>query len=136
LLITRETDYALRILRTLSTGELFTAGDLAERESLPQNFAYKILKKLEKAGIILITRGSNGGCLLKADLKTISLYDLVEAVEINSFLTTCMKPGYKCEWRQKNGEPCNIHCQLKKVQKKIDEQLKEYTLHSVLFGEK
>ena len=50
MLITRETDYALRILRTLSDGKSYTAGELAERESLPQKFAYKILKKLEKAG--------------------------------------------------------------------------------------
>ena len=46
MLITRETDYALRILRTLSDGKSYTAGELAERESLPQKFAYKILKKL------------------------------------------------------------------------------------------
>ena len=51
MLITRETDYALRILRTLSDGKSYTAGELAERESLPQKFAYKILKKLEKAGM-------------------------------------------------------------------------------------
>lgn len=133
--ITRETDYALRILRTLSEGELFTAGDLAERESLPQNFTYRILKKLEKAGIILITRGSNGGCLLKVDLNTISLYDLIEAVEKNAFFTTCMRDGYQCEWRQKNGKVCNIHCQLKKIQTNIDKQLKECTLQSILFGD-
>lgn len=136
MLITRETDYALRILRTLSEGESFTAGDLVEKESLPQSFAYKILKKLEKAGIIQITRGSTGGCSLKADLSTISLYQLIEAVEVNSYLTACMKPEYNCEWREKSGTTCNVHNQLDEVQKNIDKELKSHSLHWVLFGHK
>ena len=49
MVITRETDYALRILRALLDGKLHTAGQIAQDELLPQAFAYKILKKLEKA---------------------------------------------------------------------------------------
>ena len=48
MLITKETDYALRILRTLSEGGCHTVGALAAREALPRNFAYKIVKKLER----------------------------------------------------------------------------------------
>ncbi|MEA5082734.1 MAG: Rrf2 family transcriptional regulator [Lachnospiraceae bacterium] len=135
MLITKETDYALRILRTLSSGDAFTASDLAERESLPQQFAYKILKKLEKAEIIKISRGSSGGCSLIIDLKTISLLELIGAVETNAFLSTCMKHGYKCEWREKRKADCKVHHQLEKVQKKIDEQLQACSLHWVLFGD-
>ena len=52
MVITRETDYALRILRALLDGKLHTAGQIAQDELLPQAFAYKILKKLEKAGLV------------------------------------------------------------------------------------
>ena len=38
MLITRETDYALRILRTLSDGKSYTAGELAEREKMQTMF--------------------------------------------------------------------------------------------------
>lgn len=44
MVITRETDYALRILRALLDGKLHTAGQIAQDELLPQAFAYKILK--------------------------------------------------------------------------------------------
>ena len=47
MVITRETDYALRILRALLDGKLHTAGQIAQDELLPQAFAYKILKKLD-----------------------------------------------------------------------------------------
>ena len=49
-MITRETDYALRLLRTLRDGERRTAAEAAERELVPQSFAHKILKKLARAG--------------------------------------------------------------------------------------
>lgn len=132
MLITRETDYALRILRTLSGGESCTAGELAERERLPQKFAYKILKKLEKAGFVQITRGVNGGCRLGCDLKAVTLYDLIVAVENNARLTSCMASGYECEWRGTYGVPCTIHMQLAKVQNAIDQELRSRSLHWVL----
>ena len=67
MLITRETDYALRILRALLDGELHTAGQIAQDQLLPQSFAYKIMKKLEKAGMVQMIRGTAGGCRLAAD---------------------------------------------------------------------
>ena len=80
LVITRETDYALRILRALLDGGLHTVGQLSQDELLPQAFAYKILKKLEKAGLIQVVRGTAGGCRLAADLSKVSLYDLMRAI--------------------------------------------------------
>ena len=122
MLITRETDYALRILRALAPGSCLTVGEIAEKESLPHKFTYKIMKKLEKAGIIRIIRGVNGGCQLDADLHGVSLYDLVNAVEAN-------------EWRDKNGGPCNVHGQLAKVQLAIDREFRSRSLYWVLFGD-
>lgn len=135
MLITRETDYALRILRTLSKGEPRTAAELAKREELPQKFAYKILKKLDKAGIVRITRGAGGGCSLDCDLQTTTLYDLIGAVENNARLTVCLTPGYVCEWRTKYGTPCTVCGQLAKVQNAIDGELRSRSLHWVLYGE-
>ena len=39
-MITRETDYALRLLRTLRDGERRTAAEAAERELVPQSFGF------------------------------------------------------------------------------------------------
>ena len=38
MVINKETDYALRILRALTDGELHTAGQLSQEELLPQAF--------------------------------------------------------------------------------------------------
>ncbi|MFR8340268.1 MAG: RrF2 family transcriptional regulator [Eisenbergiella massiliensis] len=134
MLITRETDYALRILRSLAQGSCLTVGELAEKETLPLKFTYKIIKA-GKSGNIRIIRGVNGGCRLERPHE-VSLYDLVGAVETNARLAACMNADYQCEWRDKSGTPCNVHAQLARVQQAIDREFRSRSLYWILFGEK
>lgn len=131
MIITRETDYALRILRALLDGELHTVGQIAQDELLPQSFAYKILKKLEKAGLIQIVRGTAGGCKLSSNLADTSLYSLMTAMGEHSGLSACMDPDYACSWRNcHNG--CTVHGKLMEIQKNLDEELRTHNLLEIL----
>jgi Rrf2 family protein len=133
LLITRETDYALRILRALSNGEQITTKEICEKELLPQQFVYKIIKRLSHAGLVGIARGSGGGCRLIADLKKVSLYDLAKIMDADSLVSACMQPGYKCAARQKRGAACVTNKQLRQIQDTIDRELKKRSLYAMLF---
>lgn len=133
MVITRETDYALRILRALLDGELHAAGEIAQTELLPQAFAYKILKKLEKAGLLEIRRGTAGGCRLTADLDQTSLYDLMLAMGERSGLSACMEPDYQCSWRSSHGG-CGVHCKLLEIQRALDTELRSHSLREILAG--
>lgn len=130
MVITRETDYALRILRALLDGELHAVGEIAQTELLPQAFAYKILKKLEKAGLLEIRRGTAGGCRLTADLDQTSLYDLMLAMGERSGLSACMEPDYQCSWRSSHGG-CGVHCRLLEIQRKLDAELQAHSLREI-----
>lgn len=130
MLITRETDYALRILQNLTDGEKRSVGEISQKEFIPQQFAYKIAKKLAKAGFIQITRGVDGGCRLHGDLKALSLYDLITAIEGGYQVNACMDPDYSCTRRQSGG--CSVHPQLMVIQKTISEQLLNCSLESLL----
>ena len=44
--ITRETDYALRILRALADGNRRSLSQVCEQQMVPSSFAYKIIRKL------------------------------------------------------------------------------------------
>ena len=134
MLITKETDYALRILRSLSEGGSFTVGELTEKEQLPREFAYKILKKLEKAGMVQIIRGAKGGCFLDCDLDEVSLFDVIHSIETKTKISACMDPGYDCNWRKENNTNCMIHGRLKMVQAAVDGELKSWSLNHVLHG--
>lgn len=132
-LITRETDYALRVLRALSEGEQLTAGDISEQQMVPKPFAYKIIKKLSKAGFVRITRGADGGCRLAVGLDKVTLYDLMVAMEEDSAVIACMEPGYSCPWREAHGG-CMVHCRLGLVQQRLHEELRGHTLQELIFG--
>ena len=131
MIITKETDYALRVLRALQDGEKHTVGELAQNELIPQQFAYKILKKLANRGLIRIFRGAGGGCSLAADLSRATLYDVMEAMEESGELIACMDPGYQCPWRAAHGE-CTLHCRLAQIQQPLNEELRRYSLQDIL----
>ena len=50
--ITRECDYAVRVLRALAGETRLSVNEICDREAITAPFAYKILKKLQKAGIV------------------------------------------------------------------------------------
>ena len=112
-------------------GKLHTAGQIAQDELLPQAFAYKILKKLEKAGLVEVVRGTAGGCRLSADLIGTSLYDLMKAMGERGNLSSCMDPAYQCPWRSCHGG-CTVHCKLAEIQNKLDEELRAHSLQEIL----
>lgn len=120
-------DYALLHPAGTVGGKLHTAGQIAQDELLPQAFAYKILKKLEKAGLVEVVRGTAGGCRLSADLTGTSLYDLMKAMGERGNLSSCMDPAYQCPWRSCHGG-CTVHCKLAEIQNKLDEELRAHSL--------
>lgn len=134
-MITRKTDYALRVLRTLSEGGQFTVGQICEKEMLPQQFTYKLLKKLERAGMLQISRGAEGGCRLTADLEDYSLYDLMHIMEEDGYVSECMEPGFECAWMKKKHTQCTVHRHLYRIQKALDEELRAHSLARILFDE-
>lgn len=130
MLLTRESDYALRILRELSDGELKTVGCICENAVIPRQFAYKILKKLEGAGMLVIIRGAHGGCRKTEDMELYSLYDLIQAVGDCREVNACMDPAYECNWSAAHDTSCRMHSRLYLLQMRVDLELK-----SILLGE-
>ena len=99
MIITKETDYALRILRVLLDGEKHSVAEMSETELIPNQFAYQILRKLSAGNLVRVSRGALGGCALSCDLDATSLYDLMGVVGERGILCACMEPGYECHWQ-------------------------------------
>lgn len=135
LLITREIDYALRILSALSTGKQLTTYNICQQELVPQQFGYKILKKLAKNGLVKITCGGEGGCQICCDLKFVTFYDLVKIMEKDKWISACMQQDFLCTRRQKNKNYCSIHKNLSTIQSSLDKEFKSYSLYEIINGE-
>ena len=72
MIITKETDYALRILRVLLDGEKHSVAEMSETELIPTQCAYQLLRKLSAGNLVRVSRGALGGCM-KSKFKTILL---------------------------------------------------------------
>ena len=82
--VSQRLDYALRVLVLLAmqpSGEQVAAGDLANRLGLPRRFAEQQVSALARAGIVRCRRGASGGCALARPAETISVREVVEALE-------------------------------------------------------
>ncbi|MDR0854450.1 MAG: Rrf2 family transcriptional regulator [Clostridiales Family XIII bacterium] len=128
MIITRETDYALRILRALKDGTKKSLPTICEREHVPKQFGYKILKKLSTANLVEIRRGKDGGYILTADLGKLSIYDIVELMESGTPVTACVNDEYTCTYRKEHNGHCHFHNAMRELQDSIDEKLKSITL--------
>lgn len=89
-LLSRKADYALLILSYLyqhKTGG--TARAIHEQFGLSRPFVANILKELCQKKFVVSHRGVKGGYALARDASTISLAELLEAVEEGFRLTVC-----------------------------------------------
>jgi Rrf2 family protein len=135
MIITREIDYAIRILRRIQGGELMPTPEICRLENLPIHFVYRILKKLDIAGIVAIARGKDGGARLIRDLDDLSMYDLVTALGERRYVSACTKPGHKCEYRRAHKGQCGVHDNLTIMQGDLDNMLKSKTITQIVRNE-
>ena len=125
MLVTRETDYAIRTLRSLSCGRKKTIAEICREEIVPQQFGYKILKKLSKAGYVTIKRGKDGGYTIADGFEKKTLYDLTVVMENPTDISPCVNPDYMCEAHKHKGESCSVNRKLSLLQEVLDGELKK-----------
>ena len=90
--LTHLADYAVVMLTAAArrdAGERLSAAVLAEETGVPLPTAQKLMGMLAHAGLLASTRGAQGGYALTRAAATISLADIVEAVEGPIALTQC-----------------------------------------------
>ncbi|MDR1781985.1 MAG: Rrf2 family transcriptional regulator [Bacilli bacterium] len=120
MIITKETDYAIRIIRALATTNRLNVKQICEMENLPIHFSYNIIKKLEKANFVKIIRGTKGGIELIIDIKHTSLLHLLEAMDENYYLCACMNNNYVCQNKINKNNVCQAHTKLLSIQNDLN----------------
>lgn len=133
--ITRESDYAVRVIRALAGEQRLSVSEICEKEAITAPFAYKILKKLQKAKIVRGYRGVHGGYSLAKEPSELTLYDVYYAIDPELFIIECMDPGRKCVRDGQDGLPCLVHRELSEVQHELWRMLKRKSLQAIMDGE-
>jgi Rrf2 family protein len=129
--LTKECDYGLRIVRALSGGEKSTAEQICAAENIPGQFAYKILKKLERADYLRSSRGRDGGYWLTRSVDDISIYDIVTAIDNNLFINECLRDDHRCV-RNTADDPCTVHTELGRIQGVLIKELRQKAFSEIV----
>lgn len=97
--ISKMTDYATVILAQLAGDEAArrTAVELAEATGIGVPTTSKVLKELQRAGLVASTRGARGGYALARPAAAISAADIIDAVEGPVGLTECASHPGQCD---------------------------------------
>ena len=100
--ISRLTDYATVLLASLASEpqRVQTAASLAEQTRIAAPTVSKLLKQLQRAGLVTSTRGLHGGYQLARPAAEISAAGILDALEGPVALTDCSAGHGQCEIEQ------------------------------------
>lgn len=130
LLVTREIDYAMRVIRALDSQEgPAAAAGVAAREQMPPAVTLKILKRLTAAGIVESRRGAAGGYRLRRSPEELTLYDLFRVFGREPLLNRCQAADYRCE-NYPDGD-CGTCRELCRIQEILDAELRRTPLKAL-----
>lgn len=132
MLLTRECDYGIRIIRALSCGTKKNIDVISDEEHIPQKYAYKIIKKMVRAGLVSSMRGRIGGYNLNKPLTEFNLYDIVVAIGDDRYIKDCLKPDFVCPFRENPDNMCTVHGEIASVQDIIMVALCKKTMAEIL----
>lgn len=134
--ITTWTEYSLIISihlarRAAAGGGPVAAREMAEAERLPADYVEQILLRLRRAGLIESVRGARGGYLLARPPHSISVRDVMNASEHQTFEINCEQHQVEAE-RCSASSGCSIRPMWHALQQKIDDFLGGVTVADLM----
>lgn len=130
--ITREADYAIRIVYFLSDKRAkYDAKSISDSMVIGHRFALKILMKLVNAGILISFKGAKGGYSLAKEPSEISMLEVMEAVDGKQYLNKCICTEIDCN-RMENKNECVIHKKFAQINDLMCKEFSNATFQDLL----
>lgn len=150
-LFSKSAEYTLRAIAKAAEDGFdrpFNAAALCKAVDIPEAFARKGFQQLVRAGILQATRGPGGGYRLKRPAISITLHDILAAIDGSGAFNICpLGVETKCSSSLNNNTPCNtctaehptcgmeyvcpIHETWKTMRRLIIEKFETCTLHDI-----
>ncbi len=129
MLVTRETDYAVRtVLYLARERDLASVAEIARAMHIPKSFLAKILQRLVRSGIVQSLRGVKGGFQLAQKPTEITLLSVTEAIQGPAGINLCAIDVKKC----KLSPNCNVLPVWVGIRKEVEARLKKQTIAGLL----
>jgi Rrf2 family protein len=125
--LTRKGEYAIRGIIYLAQqppGKVSLVSEIAEATQVPVAFLAKIFQSFAKLGIVSSSRGTGGGFTMGRSPESITLREVVEAVEGPILPNRCLLGGAACD----RTAECAVHPVWRKVQVQVEQILESVTI--------
>lgn len=127
-MISQTAEYALRAIVYLAeNGEPQTIQQIAQATRVPGGYLSKVMQGLVRQRIVSSQRGLGGGFTLIAPTDTLTIYDVVQAVDPMPRIDKCPLdlPAHKHQL-------CELHSRLNRAHNLIEELFKEASIESLI----
>lgn len=126
--LSKKADYALIAMKHLAQAgrgaSSTSAREIAEQYDIPIELMAKVLQRLVRTGLLVSTQGTRGGYLLGRAADTISVADVIQAIDGPLAVTACASDRSECEQYSK----CSIRDPLWQIRERIVAALGTVTL--------
>lgn len=123
--------YGLRLMFELALnfnkGTVFLK-DIAERQDLSEKYLSKLIIPLKAAKLVNSARGAHGGYTVARDPETITVKEIVEALEGDLSLVECLKNASVCD----SVEVCPTREIWRSLEREMRKVLENITLQSIV----
>lgn len=134
MMLTTKGRYGLRAVIEIAAGkEAVSVSSIAERQHISEAYLEKLLALLKKAGIVNSLRGAQGGYVLAKEAESISVGDILRALEGNLHPIDCalIDESLACEGER----TCVTKYVWKRISDSINEAVDNLMLSELLRGE-
>jgi Rrf2 family protein len=130
MLVTRETDYAVRTVIYLARERDRNASvtEIAHAMHIPKSFLAKILQRLVRHHVLQSMRGVNGGFMLAKKPSEITLLAVMEAIQGPAGINVCAIDAKRCRM----SSTCSVHPIWVDIRKEVERRLKKQTIANLV----
>jgi FeS assembly SUF system regulator len=129
--LSKKADYALMAMKHLArkadASASTSAREIAEQYDIPIELMAKVLQRLARSGLLTSHQGTRGGYTLSRTTGSISVADIIQAIDGPLTVTACSTDDEQCEQFMK----CNVRDPLWKIKDRILSALAECSLTEI-----
>jgi Rrf2 family protein len=129
--LSKKADYALMAMKHLArksdSAASTSAREIAEQYDIPIELMAKVLQRLARSGLLTSHQGTRGGYTLSKPTPSISVADIIQAIDGPLTVTACSTQDEACEKFTK----CNVRDPLWRIKDRILASLAECSLQEI-----
>ena len=116
--LSKKADYALIAMKHLALRPdqaAASAREIAEQYDIPVELMAKVLQRLVRSGLLVSTQGTRGGYTLRRPSASISVADVIQAIDGPFSVTACSTENSGCDQYSK----CSVRDPLWQIRERI-----------------